>query len=337
MKFLIVLLGFQLMSVTAFPKPIKVGYSPVLSSAGLMLAKDKGYFKEEGIEVDFLTFDSSGAAMTPLLGKGELDVGAGNLSSGLLNAVNEGVSIYLVADKGTTPASSDGYMGLIVRTDHLQSGRYKSLKDLKGFTIGLTSLGGVSQQILFEKFLAKAGLKSEDVKYIKLGYPDMNVALEKKALDATIQLEPYISMAEKAGFAKKVADASEAYPGQQSGVLIYSEKFAKQKKEAVAFMKAYLRGVRLYNKAMLTSQRENRDEVVKILDAYLNLEPNALWSSIRPVGLDPTGNLNEENLMNDLKWYTEKRYLKQAPALNKLVNLSFAKEASAELDKKNGK
>lgn len=333
MKSLILFTVFLGHFAFAKTETIKVGVSPVMSTAGVFIAHEKGYFKEAGLEVELLTFDSSGAAMTPLLGKGELDVGAGNISSGLITAINEGVAIKLVADKGHSPAGV-GYMGLMVRTDHIKSGRYKDLKDLKGFKVGFTSLGGVSQQILFEKFLAQANLKASDVQYLKLSYPEMNVALEKKEIDATIQLEPFISQAENRGFAKKVADASEVYPGQQSGVLIYSANFAKREKEATAFMAAYLKGVRDYNNAFAEKKSVNREETIALLDRYFKIQPVDLWKVIGPVGLNPNGFLNSELLKNDLNWYLEKNYIKKAPPIEQLVDNSFAEKALKSAAKK---
>ena len=325
MKILIALaatLCFSLSGFSKTEKTIRVGVSPVMSTAGLFIALEKGYFKNEGLNVEFLTFDSSGAAMTPLLGKGELEVGAGNISSGLLNAVNEGVAIKLVADKGHSPVGQ-GYMGLIVRTDHIKSGRYKELKDLKGFKVGFTSLGGVSQQVLFEKFLTKAGLQPTDTEYLKLSYPEMNLALEKKELDATIQLEPFISQAESRGFAKKVADASEVYPGQQSGVLIYSAEFASRTKEAKAFMKAYLKGVADYNDAFTATKPRDQKEIAALLDRHLKIQSVELWKAMGPVGLKADGLIDSVLLKNDLQWYLDKKYIKKMPTLETLIDNSF--------------
>lgn len=321
-------------TTSASDKVIKVGVSPVMSTAGVFIAYEKAYFKDEGLNVELLTFDSSGAAMTPLLGKNELDVGAGNISTGVINAIGEGLEIKLVADKGHSP-QKNGYMGLLVRTEHLKSGRYKTLKDLKGFKIGLTSLGGVSQQILFEKFLAKAGLTSKDVEYLKLSYPEMNVALEKKELDATIQLEPFISQAESRGFAKKVADASEVYPEQQSGALFYSADFAKNEKEAVSFMTAYLKGVRDYNDTFVTKKNKNSKELIALLNKHLKLNPIDLWEKASPVGLNPDGHLNAELLKNDILWYQEKNYIKKAPAIEKMIDHTFIEKALKKIGKRN--
>lgn len=322
MRASIIFTAFFSLFTFAKSEVIKVGVSPVMSTAGIFIAHEKGYFKAAGLEVELLTFDSSGAAMTPLLGKGELDVGAGNISSGLITAINEGVAIKLVADKGHSPIGV-GYMGLMVRADHIKSGRYKDLKDLKGFKVGFTSLSGVSQQILFEKFLTQAKLKAADVEYLKLSYPEMNVALEKKEIDATIQLEPFISQAESRGFAKKVADASDSYPGQQSGVLIYSAHFAKREKESIGFMSAYLRGVRDYNNAFAVKKPVKRDQIIALLDRHFKIQPFDLWNNIGPVGLNPDGFLNSELLKNDLIWYLEKNYIKKAPTIEQIIDHSF--------------
>ena len=90
--------------------------------------------------------------MTVLLSTGKLDIGGGNLSVGLWQAINQGVGLKLVADKGHI-SQGHSYIALLVRKDHIKSGRYKSFQDLKGFKMALTSLAGVSQQIAAEKFL----------------------------------------------------------------------------------------------------------------------------------------------------------------------------------------
>ena len=82
---------------------IRVGSSPVLSSAGIYLADEKGYFKEQGLTVEITDVANSGAPMTVLLAKGEIEVGAGNLTSGLFNAVADG----FIAGHFTLPGSSE--------------------------------------------------------------------------------------------------------------------------------------------------------------------------------------------------------------------------------------
>ena len=236
---------------SAFAKTIKVGSSPVVSSAGIYLAKERGYFKEQGLDVEVTDFNNSGAPMTLLLSKGELDVGAGNITAGLFNAIAEGQKFKIVADKGHIAQNKD-YLALIVRNDHLKTGRFKTLKDLKGFKMGLTSLDGVSQEILTERFLQKAKLTLKDVSFVKISYAEMNLALKAGTIDATIQLEPFLTKAVLENIATIVGLGSEVYPKQQSGTLFYSPQFIQNNPaEAKKFMLAYSKGISDYNNAFV--------------------------------------------------------------------------------------
>ena len=53
---------------------VPVGISPVMSSAALFIAKEKGYFKAEGMDVLVKLFKGSGAEMVPFLASGQLFV-----------------------------------------------------------------------------------------------------------------------------------------------------------------------------------------------------------------------------------------------------------------------
>lgn len=320
-----------LASLAAQAVPVKVGSSPVISSAGIYLAQERNYFKEQGLEVELIDFKNSGAEMTVLLAKGELDVGAGNLSSGLFNAIAQGQNFKLVADKGHLEKGKD-YIALIVRADHIASGRYKTLKDLKGFKMGLTALDGVSQQILAERFLAKAGLKSSDVEFVKLSYAEMNAALKAKTIDATIQLEPYIAKAEIDGIAKNVASGVEVHSSQQSAAVFYSPKFMADKDAATKFMIAYLKGVRDYNKAYL--KNEGKAAVIADLKKHIKIEDMQVWEKMIPIGLTDNGSMDIKSLMNDIKWYQSKKYVPKVPTKEQIFDTSFAEQATKRLDQK---
>ncbi|AUO00081.1 hypothetical protein C0V70_18610 [Bacteriovorax stolpii] len=322
-------LGF---AQTTPPRVIKVGSSPVVSSAGIYLAQERGYFKEQGLEVDITDFNNSSASMTALLSKGELDVGAGNLVSAHFNAINMGQKFKLVADKGHLEKKKD-YIALLVRADHITSGRYKTPKDLKGFKMGLTSLDGVSQQIVAERILIKNGLQPSDVEFVKLSYAEMNNALKAKLIDATIQIEPFLTKAVLEGFAQNVLPATDVHPYQQSAALLYSQNFIEKDHDlAVKFMVAYLKGVRDYNNAF--EKGKDKDKVIADLKKTLKIEDDNVWNKMIMVGLDSDGKLNEAALKEDMEWYLNKKYITALPAMTELVDNKFAKAAALELNKK---
>lgn len=318
---------FFLLPFTTFAKTIKVGASPVTSSFAIYLAQERGYFKEQGLDVEITDFGNSGAPMTALLSKGELDVGAGNITAGLFNAIAEGQKFKIVADKGNIDINKD-YLSLIVKNEHIASGRYKELKDLKGFKMGLTSLDGVSQEILVEKFLQKAKLKPADVTFVKLSYAEMNLALKSGIIDATIQLEPFLAKAQLDNIATKVAGGSEGYLHQQSGALFYSPQFIKNSHEdAMKFMIAYAKGIADYNAAFV----ENKNKAAVITDLKKTFKyDDAVWEKMSVVGLNPYGKLNVKELKNDISWY-EKKYIKKSLNYKNIIDESFYKNAENKL------
>lgn len=286
-----------------------------------------GYFKDEGLDVEISDFATSGAAMTLLLSKGNLDVGAGNLTSGLFNAILNGENFKLVADKGHVEKGKE-YMQLVVRKDHLDSKRYKTIKDLKEFKIGITAIDGVSQQIVIDMFLKSVGLNDSSIEYIKMSYAEMNIALKTKNIDAAIQIEPFLTKALQKGYISIVSSTADIHPNQQSAALFYSPKFMKRKKDAVKFMKAYLRGVRAYNQAISGSNPEIVTELKKIFKIE-----DSEWIEMRPVGLHDDGHLNTKDLLSDLAWYKEKGFLPRVPLESEVIDSYFFTEANKTLSK----
>jgi NitT/TauT family transport system substrate-binding protein len=307
---------------------IRVGASPVVSTSGIFLAYEKGYFKEQGLDVEITIFKESGAPMTVPLATGGLDVGGGNISAGLWNAINQGQGIKLVADKGHIEKGMS-YIGLVVRKDHVDSGRYKTYKDLKGFKMAVTAYG-VSQQIAADKFLRVGDLQRKDISFEKMPYVQMNIALEKKELDATIQLEPYLTKAVQDGIAVKVADVYEVYPDQQSAAIFYSSRFIREHRDlAEKFMVAYLKGVREYDNAFIRGI--DKAKTIALLKKYIEIESGSIWDNMIPVGLNPNGFLNKRSLTEDAAWYKKYGFIEQVPDIDKAVDESFVKKAVAAI------
>lgn len=309
---------------------VPVGISPVMSSAALFIAKEKGYFKDEGMDVVVKPFKGSGAEMVPFLASGQLFVGGGNVAAGMYNAIANDIPIKFVADKGTvTP--KHGYLALIIRKDHVESGRYKDFKDLKGMTMAVTAKG-VSQEIATEKFLQKGGLSLADIKLITLAYSDMNIALTNKSVDATVQIEPFVSAAVSNNIAVRVAGSDEVYPNQQSAVMMYSPVFMeKHPDKAKGFMVAYVKGLRDYNDAF--EKNIKRSEIVAILAKSTPMSDPKAYDNVLPVGLNPDGRMDTQSMRDDAQWYLSHGYVKQLPNIDVIVDHSYVDFAVQKLGK----
>lgn len=305
--------------------PIKVGSSMVLSSSGIFLAQELGYFAEEGLVVEIIPFKESGAPMTVLLSSGVLDIGGGNFSSGLFNSILEGSGVKVVADKGHISPTYN-YISLIIRSDLLSSGKVKNISDLKGLKFGFTALNGVSQQVSLDKLLASHQLVIDDVHSFKYSYPMMNLALKHGDLDGAVQIEPYVTLAESEGIAQTLVKMNDAHPLQQSAGIFYSQKFMKERHDdAVKFMKAYLRGVRAYEAAFI--KNINKGKIIALLKKYITIDSNQVWNKLTPVGLNPNGAVNWPKLKEDLRWYVTRKYLPKMLDREQVIDSTFVESA----------
>jgi len=330
-RLLLIISTFIMISNNIQAKPLQdvpIGITPAMSTAGLFVAYEKGYFKEQGINLIMKQIPRAGAQMIPFLATGQLLVGCGNLNAGLYNAVANDISIQVVADKGTvTP--DHGYLALIVRKAHIESGRYKELKDLKGMTVALTARG-VSQEIVMEKYLKSGGLTLDDVRFVKLSWGDMNIALANGSIDATIQVEPLVAKAVENNIAVRVMGDDSVYPNQQSAVIMYSPVFInKYPVLANRFMVAYVKGMRDYNDAF--EKNINKESVIQILMKHTKVKDRETYDKVTNVGLHHDAMLNVSTMKNDAKWLFDKGYIKKMPDVEKVANLSFVKFAMKQL------
>lgn len=328
-----ILLGFLALVMTGGVQAkalldVPIGISPVMSSAAMFIATEKGYFKEQGINPVINPFKASGAKMVPFLATGQLFVGGGNINAGMYNAIAQDIPIKIVSDKGTV-SPGHGYLALIVRKDHVDSGRYKSFKDLKGMTMAVTARG-VSQEIVSEMYLKKVGLTLKDIKMTTLAYSDINIALANGSIDASVQIEPFVAAAVENDIAVRVAGDDEIYPNQQSAGIFYSPVFMeKYPEQAKGFMVAYVKGLRDYNDAF--EKGRNKDEIIRILTKYTRIKDKKIYQSVVPVGLSPDGLVNVDSLKQDAMWYHQRGYLKQKPNIDAVVDLQYAKHAVSVL------
>jgi NitT/TauT family transport system substrate-binding protein len=310
---------------------LRVGVTGASSDVVFYIADKKGYFKEEGLAVVFTPFDSAAKMVAPL-GAGQLDIGGGSPSAGLYNAVARGIDIKIVADKGSTPPGY-GFQPLLVRKDLVESGRYKSLKDLKGMKIAGSAPGSASTSTLNEA-LRSVGLKPSDVERVFMGFPQHVVALQNKAVDAALTTEPSATRAVQSGAAVRVMGDDAIYPNHQLAVVLYSGRFIKDNPDAARrFMRAYIKAARFYNDALHDGRLAGpaSDEVISILGQYTNSKDTSLYRAITAQGANPDGRLNVASLKTDLAFFKEEGQVKGAVTVEQAVDTRFADAALKEL------
>jgi NitT/TauT family transport system substrate-binding protein len=309
---------------------VRVGTIGSSSDAGLYVAEGKGFFKAEGLEVDLTVFDAAAKMIAPL-GTGELDAGGGTVAAGLSNAVERGINIKVVADKASV-AEGYEYSTLLVRKDLADSGRYKSLADLRGMTIAAAAQGAGSESAINEA-LKKGGLKFSDVNVVYMGFPEMLAALHNKAIDAGVTNEPTVTRTIELGFAVR-ASPHAIYPGQQTAVVLFADAFTK-KRHAVAqkFMIAYIRALRDYNDALKDGRiaGPGADAIIAILTKYTRIKDPKVYRAMTPFAANPNGHVNKASLQNDYDFFKSRGLISGHVTVDQVIDNSFADEAVRRL------
>src|SRR5256884_9737101 len=322
---------FLALARPAAAQVVTVGATGSTSDAPIYIAEKKGFFQVEGIEVKVTNFRSAADMVAPL-GAGQIEAGAGSASAGLYNAVARGIKIKIVADKASSPPGY-GATKILVRKDHIESGRYRSLQDLKGMKFAMNA-PGVSNTSTLNTLLQSAGLKYSAVETVDLPLPDHVAALKNKSVDASASVEPGPALAVRNGDAVLVKSDDEILPNHQIAVLLYSEEFAfKRADDARRFMRAYIRAVRFYNGALQNGRLDGRnaDDVIAILSEATPIKGRDIYKLITPTGMNPDGRVNKASLAHDLAFYTGQGLIKGAVDLDQVVDGSFVEAVLNEL------
>ena len=310
----------------AQPK-VKIGALRLSSSAPLFIGVDKGFFLEFGIEPELVFFQAA-APIATALATGQIEVGATGVTAALYNIVLGGEQIWLVADKGR---EWPGYplTGIVVQKE-LYDGGLRSIAELKGKRIGITTLGSTFHYSL-GNILEKSGLTLADVRVVPLQtMPAAIEALKGKQVDAILLPQPFPGTAEAQGFGKVLFWAGDLHPWQTVAVF-YSKRFAADRRRALDFMKGYVKASRYYFDAVL-GQKDGRpapganyDEVVRVTAKYTEARPEAIRLGF------PFQDRNARLLVTDIerqmRWWTENGFMKRTIPIKGIVDTSFVEEA----------
>jgi len=310
---------------------VTVGIVGAISDITLYLAQKKGFFHEEGLNANLLTFDS-GAKMVAPLGAGQLDVGAGAWSAGLFNAVERGIGIKIVADKATNQAPYD-YRVVIVRKALMDQGEVKSFADFKGRKVGIVAQGAADNSALNEA-MKTVGLKASDVERIYMGFSAQLVALSNGGIDAAFSSEPDATIGLRQGISVKFKPNSSFYPVQDSGIILFGTNFIEKHRDAAQkFTTAYLRAVRFYDDSLKDGHiaGPGADYIFAAL-AELTKQPDvSVFRDMVASHCNPDGVIDMASLKNDLAYFKESGDVKADIKPEQVTDSSFVAQALKEL------
>ena len=177
---------------------IAVGGKPAFYYIALTIAERRGYFKEEGLDVEISDFAGGSKALQAVVG-GSSDVVSGAWEN-TIDQQPKGLNLQGFVKMGRYPAITVG----VVKA---KAASYKSPKDLKGMKIGVTAPGSSTNRVVQHLMVAHGGLKPDDASFIGVGTSSGVIAAAKSGeIDAVSNIDPVITMMEKSGDLVVIAD-----------------------------------------------------------------------------------------------------------------------------------
>jgi NitT/TauT family transport system substrate-binding protein len=307
---------------------IRVGVLGIGSDAPNYIADSKGYFRDHGIKIEPVKFTSS-EVMMPLLSSTGLDVGAGAPAASLYNAVIRGIDIRAVADASTDPKGY-GWSKLLIRADLVKSGRFKTIKDLKGMTIAGAAKAS-SSACQMSRLTAMAGIAYSDVQRTVLPYSQHAIALQNGAIDGALTIEPFATLAVESGVAVAIMGNDQFYPDQEVSCVLCSATLIKSRRDVIVrYLAGFLQGVRYYRLALKNGRFDGPigQEVSQLISAQTGA-PQALVMRTTPTSADPNGRLNLGSMRADLAFYKAQGFIEGGDiTVDRVVDTSLSAEAT---------
>ncbi len=294
---------------------IKVGTNRALGTVTPYVGRDKGIFREHGVNVEIVDF-ADGSTLMEAFASGQLDVALLGIAPSAIWQ-GKGVDLKVVA------AANGGGHVLLTRTD---TGIH-DIEELKDKKVA-TPKPGTVVDTLFRAHIARELAKLDPDKDIQIvpnvAPADMPAALfVTREVDAAITWEPFATLAEtKYKDSKVLFDAAaewhKANPNSKHfypvNVVIARQYFIQSRPEDLRrFLAAYVQTVDFVN--------SKPDEANGIIANEISLDKAIVERARRRI--DYTSQVDTTAALETLEWSKQLGYLKEVPTAGKLFDLSY--------------
>ncbi len=230
------------------------------------IAKEAGYFSEEGLDVELIRVGGSTRMVAAMLGGSAPIIQAGAVAA--IAATAAGSDVVIIAATGNVSP-----FHLMARPE------IKQPSDLKGKRAGISTFGSTSDQmvrIALQKFNLEP---NKDVALLSLGaQPEAFAALQSGAVQVAALSYPLYSKAAKLGM-RELVNFGDLGVEDVTGAVITTRSFVAQHRDtALRFVRAYTRGAHRY--------RTDKEFSKRVLAKYGKLtDPEVLegtWQDYAP-------------------------------------------------------
>lgn len=310
---------------------VRMGTQTSVNDIAMWLAAERGYFRQEGIDIELVPF-ASASEMVPALATDQLEAGGIAVNPATLNAIARGVPIKIVLDRATfRPGFAT--QAMMVRRQLYDAGRGRTLGEMKGFTVAILPPGkATGSACALEKGMQQFGASINDLNLQPLSAPDMLGAFVNGQVDAGLLQEPFLTEVLRQGTGVKIMGQDEMFPNMTLGVTAFSAKLYENRPAAKAVVRAYIRAARAWNDA-IAGRTPDRPEIDALIARYTRIDI-ATVREMTPTGVSPNGIFNLESQLECLRFYIAEGLVPNPPTeaqLNAAWGLELVEEVLAEI------
>jgi NitT/TauT family transport system substrate-binding protein len=288
--------------------PLRLGLLHTLSPAPFYIAQQRGYFRDQGIDLTFRFFEAAQPIAAAAVA-GDIDVGVTALTGGFFNLAEKGTLKVI----GGALHEQKGYQGsAILASNKAFDAGLTSVDKLPGHSFAITQYGSSFHYMLGR--IAEA--RGFDIRSVTLRpvqqIANMVAAVTSGQVDATIAIASMAKPLEASGQAHILGWAGDLVPYQITAVFTTPAMIAGKPDVLKRFAAAYQLGVADYRDAFLRLDAAGHPMVDAKTDAAIPLltkyvftgDPDARRKILQGVGYyDAGGALDVADVADQIRWF----------------------------------
>ncbi len=317
----------------AAQEKVAVGALRFVSNGALFLAVEKGYFRDEGLDVDLKFFDAAQPIAVAAI-SGDIDLGVTAFTGGLFNIAGKGALMIIAAQA----KEQHGYEGnnILVSNAAWDKG-LRRLEDLPGHSLAITQVGSSFHYQIGQI----ARLKGFDLKSVALkplqSLGNMAAALKGGQVDAVI-IAPHLAHMLLASHDAKLLGLYSDLDEYQFGALFAAPRAVVARRPMVEkFVRAYRKGAETFHAALLRRGPDGArvsDETSRAAAAliakyvYPGEAPDKAAALVEASTfyVDPQARLDVADIERQVAWYKSQGLVDAAADPRNFIDLSFTPE-----------
>jgi NitT/TauT family transport system substrate-binding protein len=315
-------ISFALVPAARANEAIKIGSLKAANVGAAFVAKDKGYFAAEGLDVDFAYFESAQPVAVGVA-SGSLDFGCTSTSAGMYALAGQGALRIISGMYSEAPGFHN--FGIMASLKSYAAG-VKRYQDLPGHSVAISQVGSpvhYSLALIAEKY--HLDLKSMRIEPLQ-GIPQIVSAIQGNQIDAAVNTATAINPLLLKHQAELLGWIGDDAPWQAAITMTTAKAIAERPKTVAAFLRAFKRGARDYHDAFTGPDEKRQDgpnagEILGILSKYTCQPPEQIKLSVAYV--DGDARVDVQDIYHQIAWFKEQKMLKDDVDPAKVLDMHY--------------